>query len=204
MDNMGKQLTWNKIREKLEKGENINPGDIIWGILLNGGLSNKDAFLGQNMVDILEKNLKDHQEISAKDDSELKALYQEKKDAHFKELTESKAFFKKFQDRCKEIKIEINKSKVESDIKGASIVLMRDYLDMLNREIIASEKFPDYEDWKKDCLNVSNNQVGYLKQRIKKAKKDVVQNTKSWVKTENAFRIPEHLKEKDDGIKKEE
>lgn len=204
MDNMGKQIVWQRIRGKLEKGEQVDPGDIIWGILLNGGLSNKGSFLGQNIVDSLEKALKDHQEISSKNDSELKALYLEKKDAHFKELTESKEFFKKFQDRCKEIKAEINGSKVDSDIKNASINLMRDYLDMLNREIISSEKFPDYEDWKKDCLNVSNNQVGYLKQRVKKAKKEVVQNVKLWDKTEKAFQIPEHLKQKDNGTKKEE
>jgi hypothetical protein len=202
MDNIGRQLIWNRIREKMEKGEEIGAGDFVWGILLNGGLSTKEAFLGSESVEIIKTALKIHEDIISKKDNELKALYEEKKAEHIKELAESKEFFKKFQARCKEIKIKINKSKIDSAIKDAVINTMTDYLGMLNREIIALGEFQDFNEWKKDIINVSSNQIGYLKQRIKKTQNEIMKNTKTWDKTEKAFQIPEHLKEKDDGIEK--
>ena len=76
MDTIGRQSVWNRIREKMEKGEKIGSEDIVWGILLNGGFSTKDVFLGENIVKNMELSLENHKNIISKEDSELKSLYQ--------------------------------------------------------------------------------------------------------------------------------
>jgi ribosomal protein L29 len=200
MDNIGKHLTWNLIRTKMEKGEKIEPADIVWAIILNGGKANKDAFTGNENVEKIDGAIKKFEETTKKTDAELRVQYDETKKEHIKSMDEQKTFFSSLQEKFKEVKTQINKGKIDSDIKEASISLMREYLEMLNREIISGEKFPDYDEWKKDKLSVASTQIGYLKQRIKNTKKDVAQNLKTWDKTEKAFPIPECMKEKQDGV----
>lgn len=197
MDVYGNRVLWNKIRTKLEKGEEITPNDIVWGVISNGGFKNRKDVLG-DAYESLSSNLKDHTEIVAKSEDELKALYKTREEEHDKELKDSKEFFKKLQDRFKEIKSELNKAKI-GKISESCVEVMRGYLDMLNREIIQLSNFPTYEEWKKDVLDVSQSQVEFLKTRIKKAKKELDDNVKELEKLEKKFPIPDEMKAKFNG-----
>lgn len=193
MNDYSKRLLWQKIREKVEKNEKITMNEIVWGVITESGQVSRKHLAGADREEALTKQLEHYKTMLKKTPVEQRAVYDEQKASHDKNLQEAKDFFKKFQDQCKEIKAEVNKTKVTSNIKDVTISILRDYLEMLNREIQEETAFPDYDTWLKDNINIAENQLDYLRLKIKKAKKETEKNLKDIAKIEAEIPLPEGM-----------
>ena len=194
MNDVSKRMLWQKIREKMDKNEKITMNEIVWGVITESGRVSRKHLAGADREEALTRQLEHYKTMLKKSAIEQRALYDEQKASHEKGLTEAKDFFKKFQDQCKEIKAEVNKTKVTSNIKEVTIGILREYLEMLHREIQEETAFPDYDTWLKDNINIAENQLDYLKLKIKKAKKETEKNMKDISKIEAEIPLPDGMK----------
>ena len=194
MNTYAKQILWQKLRDKIDKKEQFSLSEIVWGMVSEGGSVTKESLTGLDKVKQLEKGVEEYQVFLKKSEDELKEKYALAKAEWQKGHDESKAFFTSFQNECKRMKAEVNKTKAPAQIKNGVISLLTSYLESLHGEIQDEKKFPEYAVWKTDKLNVAETQIPYWKTQIKNRTAEAKKNEKDLDKIIAEIPLPEGMK----------